>query len=543
MMRSWLLAVGLFAAALSFSASQAATNYVNSELPWHEATLDSQGKLLAWYHPEENLGYDKVLHLAWDFLEHKIPNDPKTGLKIYLVNAVFHAKTLQGVNWQGNPASTFGQFVDSLVAWYPYSGDEAAIGVVRSMLDHQLAYGTTPTNWNWPSVPFATNDKNNPEYGRAIRGMPKEFYGGIETDKVGELGVGYCLFYELTGEQKYLTAAIQCADALAAHVRPGDETHTPWPFRVNAKDGTVINGEEYGGMIVAPVRLFSELIRLNQGQVDNYTHARKLAWGWILRYPIHNNRWSGYFEDVTKDTANVNQACPTMTAYYILSSPNPQALDAHWTGDVGHLIDWVRQKFGRGPYLGAWGIDEQGPPPDYCGCCSRAGLASDTSRWGAINAMYYEKTGDAQAREDAFRSLNYSTYFCDDEGKIACCGLDYADSYWFDDGYGDHIRHYLWAMGAIPEFAPLGQNHLLRSSSVVQKVKYEDHSITYETFDSEATEVLRLDHAPAHIQAGAHELTRADTLKPDSYTVRELSAGGVAVQVQHKNARDMEVDW
>lgn len=84
--------------------------------------------------------------------------------------------------------------------------------------------------------------------------------------------------------------------------------------------------------------------------------------------------------------------------------------------------------------------------------------------------MYYEKTGDAQAREDAFRSLNYSTYFTDDEGKIACCGLDYADSYWFDDGYGDHIRHYLWAMGAIPELAPLGQNHLLRSSSVVKKV-------------------------------------------------------------------------
>ena len=543
MTRASLLATSLFLA-LTFSVrARAATNYVNSELPWHEATLDSQGKLLAWYHPEQNLGYDKVLHLAWDFLEHKVPNDPKTGLKIYLVNAVFDAKTHLGVNWQGNPASTFGQFVDSLVAWYPYSGDEEAIGVVRSMLDHQLAHGTTPADWNWPDVPFATNDKNNPEYGRGIRGTPKGFYGGIETDKIGELGIGYCLFYELTGEQKYLTAAIHCADALAAHVRPGDETHTPWPFRVNAQDGSVINEEEYGGMIVAPVRLFSELIRLNQGQAENYTQARKIAWGWILRYPMRNNRWSGYFEDVTKDTANVNQACPTMTAYYLLSSPNPQALDAHWTGDVGHLIDWVRQKFGRGPYLGAWGIDEQGPPPDYCGCCSRPGLASDTSRWGAINAMYYEKTGDAQAREDAFRSLNYSTYFTDDEGKIACCGLDYADSYWFDDGYGDHIRHYLWAMGAIPEFAPLGQNHLLRSSSVVQKVYYKDGSIIYKTFDPEATEVLRLNRAPTRITAGGHELSRADALKPDSYTVRELPAGGVAVQVQHKSAHDVEIDW
>ena len=544
MMRSWLLTVSLILSMLSFPVrARAATNYVNSELPWHEATVDSQGKLLAWYRPEQNLGYDKVLHLAWDFLEHKVPNDPKTGLKIYLINAVFDAKTLQGVNWQGNPASTFGQFVDSLVAWYPYSGDEEAIAVVRSMLDHQLAHGTTPADWNWPDVPFTTNNKNNPEYGRGIRGMPKDFYGGIETDKVGELGIGYCLFYELTGEQKYLSAAINCADALAEHVRAGDETHTPWPFRVNAKDGTVINNEEYGGMIVAPVRLFSELIRLNQGQTQKYAQSRKLAWGWILRFPMRNNDWSGYFEDVARDTANLNQACPTMTAYYILASPDPQALDAHWTGDVGHLLDWVRQKFGRGPYLGAWGIDEQGRPPDYCGCCSRAGLASDTSRWAAINAMYYEKTGDAQAREDAFRSLNYSTYFCDNDGKIACCGLDYADSYWFDDGYGDNIRHYLWAMGAIPEFAPLGQNHLLRSSSVVRKVKYEDRSITYQTFDPEATEVLRLNRAPARVEAGGRRLPHADVLKPDSYTVRKLPAGGVAVQLRHKTAHDVKVSW
>lgn len=544
MTRSLLLAVGLFVSAFAFAVHAGAPgNYVNSELPWHEVALDSQNRLLAWYHPEQNLGYDKVLHLAWDFLEHKIPTDPKTGLKIYLINAVFDAKTLLGVNWQGNPASTFGQFVDSLLAWYPYPGDAEAVEVVRSMLDHQLAHGTTPADWDWPNVPFATNDKNNPEYGRSIRGMPRDFYGGIETDKVGELGIGYCLFYEFTGEEKYLSAAIHCADALASHVRAGDETHTPWPFRLNAKDGMVLNGEEYGGMIVAPVRLFSELIRLHQGQVEKYTQAQKLAWDWTLKYPMHNNRWSGYFEDVVKDTNNVNQASPTMTAYYILASPNPSAVDAHWTGDVGRLIDWVRQRFGRGPYFGAWAIDEQGPPPDYCGCCSRAGLASDTSRWAAINAMYYEKTGDAQAREDAFRSLNYSTYFSDDQGKIACCGLDYADSYWFDDGYGDHIRNYLWAMGAIPEFAPLGQNHLLRSSSVVRKVNYGKSWLIYETFEPDATEVLRLNRAPAQITAGGNALRRVDVLAPRGYTVRKLPAGGVAVHVQHQGAREVKVAW
>ena len=46
--------------------------------------------------------------------------------------------------------------------------------------------------------------------------------GGIATDKVGELGTGYIFFYELTGDTKYRDAAIDCATALARHVRPGD---------------------------------------------------------------------------------------------------------------------------------------------------------------------------------------------------------------------------------------------------------------------------------------------------------------------------------
>ena len=99
--------------------------YVNAQVAWHPAVLDAQGKLLAWYHPEKNLGYDHVIRLGWDFIEHKVPQDTRhgTGLKIYLINSVFDAKTLQGRNWQHNPPNVFASFVDSLVGWYPYSGD------------------------------------------------------------------------------------------------------------------------------------------------------------------------------------------------------------------------------------------------------------------------------------------------------------------------------------------------------------------------------------------------------------------------------------
>ncbi len=526
-----------------------AQDYVNAQLPWHWAAFDPQGRLLAWYHPEKNLGYDQVLKLGWDFIEHKVPADTRhrTGLKIYLINSVFDDNTLQGANWQHNPAMVFGTFVDSLVGWYPYSGDEEAVRTVREMLDHMLAHGTTPADWEWPGVPFPTNCDDQPDYGHCIQDMPREFYGGIETDKLGELGIGYVLFYEMTGERKYLEAALRCAQALTKHVRAGDAEHTPWPFRVNAHTGEVLAGEDYGGIVASCLRLFDELIRLQVGDPVSFQRARDTAWKWLLDYPLNRrsrawDKWSGYFEDVPKNTENVNQAAPTYTAYYILARADPAAVDRAWSNHVGHLIDWVRQKLGRGPYLGAWAIDEQGPPPNYQGCCSRAGEGSDTSRWAAINAMYYEKTGDVQAREDAFRSLNYATYFAGSDGRVSCCGIGFDGQYWFSDGYSDYLRHFNWTMGAIPDFAPIGENHLLGSTSVVQKVSYGERSVKCRTFDSAATEVLRVNFKPARVLSGTAPLAERDDLKREGYTLQALQGSDYVVRVRHEKSNEVSVE-
>ena len=74
-----------------------------------------------------------------------------------------------------------------------------------------------------------------------------------------------------------------------------------------------------------------------------------------------------------------------------------------WIGD--------RELLGRGPFFGAWAIDEQQRPsiPAHLssGCCSRVGLPCRSAGWGAINAIYYEKTRDSAARETLFRSLTW----------------------------------------------------------------------------------------------------------------------------------------
>jgi hypothetical protein len=533
-------------------------DYVNAQLPWHKAVLDSQGRILAWYHPEKNLGYDQFLRLDWDFIEHKVPNEGNTGLKVYLINSIYEPETLRGIKSsldnQHNPASANAHFVDLLMGWYPYSGDEEAIRVVREMLDYQLAHGTTPEDWDWAGVPFATSCDDALEYGRCIRDMPADFYGGIETDKIGELGLGYVLVYEMTGERKYLEAGVKCAEALAKHVRPGDATHTPWPFRVDARKGEVIAGEEFGGMIVAPVRLFDEILRLRVGDTEGFRKARDLAWSWILNNLLNTSspawdRWTGYYEDVQKDTENVNDQTSMMTAYYILSHDDPSTVDPQWQTHVGYLLDRSRGLLGRGPFYGAWAIDEQQRPlanipyTSARGCCSRAGLSCRTSAWGAINAMYYEKTGDGTARENAFRSLNYATYFAASDGKIACCGSGAGSPlFWFEDGYADAGRSFTWALGAVPDFAPVGQDHLLRASSPVQKVSYGNRRIEYRTFGKAGTEVLRLSFRPGDVSAGGTRLTEQSDLNKDGYTVQPLQGGDFVVRVRHTRANDLTIN-
>jgi hypothetical protein len=518
---------------------------VHELLPWHRAVLDSQGKLLPWYKPRAGLGYEHVLRLGWNFIEHRVPRDPRTRSKVFLNYAVFDGQTLRGIYWQHNPAFLNAAFVDSLVAWYPYSGDRRAIGAVREMLDYQLAHGTTPARWSWSRVPFATACAGDRTYGRCLAGLPRRFYGGLETDKVGLLGLGYLLFYELIGDRRYLQAAVESGNALARHVRAGDATHTPWPFRVDARTGRVLDGAQFGGMVVGPVRLLDELIEVGAGNTAAYRHARDLAWSWLLDNQLNPdspawNHWSGFYEDVPFNARSRNQASPTMTAHYLLTRDSPAAVDPLWDEHASALLAWVRSSFGRGPFLGAWGIDEQWAPGKH-GCCSRVGLGSTTSRWAAANALLYARTGDVRARDLAVRSLNYATYFAAGDGRISCCGLRPHNTFWFSDGYGDYLRSFNWAMAAMPELAPKRRDHLLGSSSVVQAVAYSRRHVTYRTFDTASTEVLRLSFRPRQVTAGVTLVERSD-LASEGYIVEALGSGDYAIRIRHDHARRIRID-
>ena len=501
--------------------------------------LDQSGKLLAWPAPDVDSPYTVVVRLAWDALMHRVPTQ-SNGLPTYMGYSRFAGESFDGIAWPHNPAGLSAMLIDSASLWFAFSGDREVVTFVQRLADYQLAHGTTPAGWLWPSVPFASANAGDTEYGGADdewcgfcgRG---DGVGVIEPDKVGELGYGYAQLYEMTGDVRYREAAVACADALAHHVRTGDAKSSPWPFRVNAQSGEV--REEYSANAIAPIILFDELARLGIG--EPYRRARETAWRWILAYPMHTSAWSAYFEDIPiyeNPDDNTNQYLPMQTAKFMLdhasasANANDAAHDPYWKDHTLHLIKWVRENFAddanaeRGVQFGADVLSEQR--------ADMAKMGSHTARYAAVHALYFEKTGEPWAKEKALRSFNWATYMCGPTGVVTV-GEDKNEGWWFSDGYGDYVRHFLVGMAAVPEWAPAKENHLLRSSSVVRSIGYEPASVSYTTFHRAAIEVLRLRARPLVVTAGDATLALRSDLEQDGYTVTPI--GG-----QNKDQRDQK---
>jgi hypothetical protein len=504
---------GKFALAVAFFLAFSPPLRAQDTLNRHRVVLDAEGKLLSWVTPQES-AYDRVMRLAWDFLLHTVPVE-SNGLKTYYTYCCMDQNKLHGTAWPHNPAGLYAMFADSAAAYYAYSGDREVVDLVKGLLDYQLAHGTTPREWAWGSVPYASSNHGATEYRGAngfkyaARPAVGDGYGVIEPDKVGELGYGYLKFHELTGEARYREAALACANALARYVRVGDPTHSPWPFRVYAETDVV--REEYSSNVIGPVRLFDELDRLSLGDVPAYRRARELAWNWVMAYPMHNYQWSGYFEDVYlfEKPENFDQYSSLETARYILQHPE---YDPEWRTHVADILSWVEKTFVNvnvpkepGVQWGANAVSEQ--------IADMNKMGSHTSRYASVNALWYEKTGDAAAKEKAFHSFNWASYMCRENGIVNVGPID--QSIWFSDGYGDYIRHFLGGLGSVPDWAPSKESHLLRSTSVVPSVSYLPEEVNYLTFDADSTEVLRLNFTPRRITADGKELSnRSDLNQP-----------------------------
>jgi hypothetical protein len=188
--------------------------------------------------------------------------------------------------------------------------------------------------------------------------------------------------------------------------------------------------------------------------------------------------------------------------------------DPNFLTNVPKLLKWAEDNFVNvstpdglsGQYHGAY------VPAEQIAFMYRMGY--QTARIGAQYAQWYAVSGDPMYKDRAYRCLSYNTYMMQDSGQSSD-GPTASIGCWWSDCYGEAPRMYYYALGAVPEWAPPDQNHLLRSSSVVTSVNYASNSINYTTFDDGSDETLRVAFTPAAVMVNSVLLpARFDLTQP-----------------------------
>lgn len=531
------LCAGLFFCVLQFGVSEEPFKTVStvnaSTIAGRPVQLDVGGKLLPWPMPN-NIGYSYSSHFLtqWTILWDQFN---RQRYHYFFCCFDFDRTSFEmqpDYHWANSTGYLRAMMQGFIERLYPYTGDPNTIAFLRDFIDYELENGLTPANYAWARVPYASANPGDRRY----TGWSRHGEDFLEPHVVGEDGYAYLRFYEITGNTKYLEAAIRCAAALVKNYRAGTAEVSPWPVRCYARDGKV-EGKgmgPYSANVVEPIMLFDELIRLGQGDVGAYKTVREGCWQWLHRYPLKNNVWVGYFEDVQPTMENMNQVIPLEYARYVLLNPDK---DPDWRENARKLIEWVKTTPKWPKYIvhGATVTTEQGNGRTFCCNAPNECCDSHTSRLAAVEALYYARTGDRAYREEAFRSYNWVTYF---QGMPAGAHAPFGNQWWFTDQFADGPRRLMDAFWAVPEWAPSDESHLLGSSSAVTKIAYEMGSITYSTFDPTSNDVLRVNFDVKSVWNGGRRLPLRTDLNEEGYTFDRNTR---VLRIRHIQSRDVDI--
>ncbi len=437
----------------------------------HQVVLDEQGRLLPW------TSYDHIIQWSVNFINHCPTRQTKFGEDPwYLVTAKFDENG-EYLKKQNNQGSNIYFAMETAKKYYAYSGDPSLFKVVRLLMDRVLLY-CTPADWSWPHVPRTQDDTPDGEY--------TDEWG--EPDKMCLVAIGCLDFYKYSGEKKYLEAALRIARTVNKHILPGDEQHSPLPFRVHLQTGRVV--DTYDAGLISVVKCFSSLLPFcSSTEQEDLQKNSNVVWQWLLKYPMTNYRWSGYYEDVVSNHDNLNQHTPLETARYILQHPE---IDPDYQRHVPDLLRWVENRFGKTKRYGATSICEQ----DSC----FMEMSSHTARYASVVALWYGVSGlekDYEEARAAFALATYSAYnkYSKDGKAINYVGIGYSDP-WFSDSYFDYLTHIFDGLAEIPAMMMQQRDRMLKSTAIVQSIKYGDKKISYRTYEPDGDELLHLTFTP-----------------------------------------------
>jgi hypothetical protein len=510
-------------------------------LSYHDIKTDASGKIVPWFSPEPGTAYSFVIQSVWHFWD--TMRVDMNGLPYYMNHQV----------WKAGADDTRGiggdQFQMALSSWlllYQYTGDERIKENMKFIAGYYLTHGLSDASAKWPFIPYPYNTLIYSGIFDGDMVIGKDF---TQPDKAGSLGLELIHLYKITGNKRhgqtpsgiYLNAAVNIANTLSGHMIEGDDKKSPLPFKVNAVtgepgkllnnngDGSVASLSDYTTNWSGTMELFLELIKMNKGNVSLYQHSFDNLLSWMKKYPLKNNKWGPFFEDVPgwSDT----QINAITFAQFMM---NHQEYFPDWKNEVEGIFKWVYRTLGNKTWekYGVVVVNEQ-----------TAYLVpgnSHTSRQASAELQYESLTGDTIRKQNAIRQLNWATYMVDYDGKNCYP----QDENWLTDGYGDYVRHFLRAMGAFPELAPSDEEHILSSSSVIQEVEYKnstgvnymtkvdnpklkDIKLRYTAYDIKGIETIRLSDKPSKILVEGVSASMSDNLTINSYKWQPLKKGGV----------------
>jgi hypothetical protein len=504
----------------------------------HTILLDGSGKIVPWDTASPN-AYDSYLDKAWNFIKTQVPNSPGSPPISNYPQYYFYdgfATTTPAITpdtAMNDIGEKIPNWVESGRLYYAYTGDTSVMDIVRGLVDYTIAHGTSPSNFTWPNFPHTTNNAGQAEF----TGYTGQFaLHEIQVDHGAEMGLAYYRMYQFYRDQKYLTAAVNVADVLAAHARVGTVTQSVWPYRVKLDSGAIT--AQYGANWAGAYSLLTELVAANIGNVSAYAAAASKARNFILNVPMQTlldtggnmaGNWTDGHSDnpVNSNTYKSNLSNSNM-ALYILEHPE---FDPNWQTDVPNMIQWTERWFVTrtvgGEPATSYGANVVGEQDAF-----NYKMVYQTARYAAECALWYRASGDASYLEKAYRSLNWVTYGSDSNGRATECPYTTWIATWWSDNYGEGPRMFYQAFAAMPEWAPAGENHLLYSEDVVRNVSYATNSVAYTAASGDGIEYLRVKFLPDTVTVGGVALPLRSDISAQGYTLRSLAGGDFALTIR-----------
>ncbi|PIU95811.1 MAG: hypothetical protein CO096_17780 [Armatimonadetes bacterium CG_4_9_14_3_um_filter_66_14] len=429
----------------------------------------------------------------------------------------------------------------SLIDYYRYSGDPAAVSLLSVFADFLLDHCQTTADHPWPRFLISCPTKGK-HYAQA------DPTGFIQLDLVAEAGTELVRAYELTGNKRWLDAALHWAELLAE--KRGREPGTPpWGRYANPEDvpwGKSPTGNLQTGGVAFLLAFFDQLIRLGYtGSNDCLVDAREAGRAYLRdqllpRWTVDDTWGRNYWDwEDPVHAENVTE----WVVQQLLDHPD---VFPNWRADARNILSLFLNRTSVSPnsrgdvYSGAWAY------PESSGCCGRS-LWYGPLELAPIYAKYGVLVDSEWAREMGRRQMLLATYDIHETGVVEdnLDGGQIVAGGWFKIAHPMALKHVLHAMAWLPEeFGANRENHLVRTDSVVRSVVYGDGRVAYTTFDAPppSVDVLRLAFRPLRVTAESKPLGERQQLDANGFQLTPLPGGDFVLTIRHDGCLEVVVE-